>query len=356
MPDWIDEIAPNIKSAPYAEQAVGFIQAAAGLGDEPFDDLLRVLSTYTLYHEKEKIEKSGCDPIPQIQTTLEENRIFLEHGGQLGPQLVSSLLKEDFSSLEHATGEHYGNLFSEFDDYFFFEEPLLLLTERFERNGISTESFAGKTALDAGCGGGRYTFALKKMGFESVTGVDISTTGLSNAVRRQAEKGIDGVQFEEASVLNLPFENNSFDFVFSNGVLHHSTNLVKGIQELLRVLKPGGRGFLYLIEDPGGIYWDVIEILRCVLRNVDFRFARSVLTLLGVPPNRRFFILDHIMAPINIRSACGEIEAWLQGAGASDIRRLERGTDFDRCERVFQNAPFAETLFGIGEQRYFFRK
>ena len=86
--------------------------AGAGQAIEPFDDLLRVLSTYTLYHEKEKIEKSGCDPIPQIQTTLEENRIFLEHGGQLGPQLVSSLLKEDFSSLEHATGEHYGNLFS----------------------------------------------------------------------------------------------------------------------------------------------------------------------------------------------------------------------------------------------------
>ena len=49
-------------------------------------------------------------------------------------------------------------------------------------------------------------------------------------------------------------------------------------------------------------------------------------------------------------------EGWLKQAGASEIRRLERGTDFDRVEQVYQHRPFAEVKYGVGEQRYFFRK
>ena len=78
--------------------------------------------------------------------------------------------------------------------------------------------------------------------------------------------------------------------------------------------------------------------------------------MLGVPANRRFFILDHIMAPINIRSTCKEIESWLKEAGASEFRRLNRGTDFDRVEQVYQKKPYAELKFGVGDQRYLFKK
>ncbi len=174
--------------------------------------------------------------------------------------------------------------------------------------------------------GWRYTVALKKIGFGEVVGIDISKPGLENCRARMEQKGIGGIAYKEGTVLNLPFDDESFDFVYSNGVLHHTRDLVKGVHELLRVLKRGGHGFLYLIENPGGIYWDVIEVLRCVVKDIDFAYARAVFKILGVPANRRFFILDHIMAPINIRSTCEEIEGWLKEAGASELRRLNRGS------------------------------
>ena len=357
MMDWVEKIAPNLKQAPYGEQAIRYIEAALKLGNEPAHDLLRVYSIYWVYHGKEEIEKSKTDPIPLICDLLDRNTIFLKEGANSSfPKLNLSVFREDFDGVEQATGEHYGNLFSEFDDHHYFEEPVKLLLERFERNELPIKDFQGKKALDAGCGGGRYTLALKNIGFGEVVGVDISKPGLKNCRTRLAEKGTSGISFEEGTVLDLPFKDESFDFVFSNGVLHHTNDLVKGIHELLRVLKQGEAGFLYLIENPGGIYWDIIEILRCVMKDVDFAYARQVFRMLGVPPNRRFFILDHILAPINIRSTCEEIEGWLKEAGASEVRRLKRGTDFDRVEQVYQKKPFAEVKFGVGDQRYFFRK
>ncbi len=356
MTDWIDKIAPNLKEVPYGESAVKFIETAANLGNEPVHDLLLVLSVYSVYHGKEAIEKSGAEPVSPLCDLLDRNIALLKEGAGAIPNLNLSVAREEFETVEQATGEHYGNLFSEFDEKFYFEEPVKLLRDRFERNELPIAEFQGQKALDAGCGGGRYTVALKKIGFGEVVGIDISKPGLGNCRARLAQKGIEGISYKEGTVLDLPFDDESFDFVFSNGVLHHTRDLVKGIHELLRVLKRGGNGFLYLIENPGGIYWDVIEILRCVMKDVDFEYARAVFRMLGVPPNRRFFILDHIMAPINIRSTCEEIEGWLREAGASELRRLPRGTDFDRVEQVYQKKPHAELIFGMGDQRYLFKK
>jgi hypothetical protein len=62
------------------------------------------------------------------------------------------------------------------------------------------------------------------------------------------------------------------------------------------------------------------------------------------------------MAPINIRSTPAEVESLLSGAGAVDIQRLDRGADFDRIERIHSGEPHAHAKFGVGENRYFFRR
>jgi ubiquinone/menaquinone biosynthesis C-methylase UbiE len=356
MDKWISEMAPNLEGSFYEKEAIRYIEKASVLGTEPVHDLLRIISSFNVYYGKEAIEKSNADPVPLIIKLLDENTEFLQIASQNFNDLNLSHPRDEFDTVEHATGEHYGELFSEFDEYHYFEEPYELLLRRFERNNVPVSDFKGKKALDAGCGGGRYTIALKKLGFAEVVGVDISEVGLETCRKRLVEKGIGGVLYKEGNVLELPFGDATFDFVFSNGVLHHTKDMVKGIHELLRVLKPMGQGFLYLIETPGGLYWDVIEILRCVLRKVDFSYARTVFNLLGVPGNRRFFILDHIMAPINIRSTSEQIEGILKDAGSKNIRRLTRGTDFDRIEKIYNKVPYSDIKYGVGENRYFFDK
>jgi ubiquinone/menaquinone biosynthesis C-methylase UbiE len=210
--------------------------------------------------------------------------------------------------------------------------------------------------LDAGCGGGRYSVAWKALGAASVLGVDLSEKGIDDARRRVADYSIDDVEFRIASVHDLPIDDSSVDIVFSNGVLHHSTDWEKGVDELVRVMKPGGMGWLYLIEQPGGLFWDVIEILRALLKDEEKETARVHLSLQGLPANRVFYMLDHVMAPINLRLTSEQIESALEKAGGESIRRLNRGCDFDRVEQIFNQQPFATTKYGAGEHRFVFSK
>lgn len=115
-------------------------------------------------------------------------------------------------------------------------------------------------------------------------------------------------------------------------------------------------GWLYLIEKPGGLFWDVIELLRVIMTGEGREMARAALRLLGIPANRIFYMLDHVMVPINLRLSPAEIEQCLVTVGASRVRRLARGTDFDRIERIYRGEPFATVKYGVGENRYVFSK
>ena len=72
------------------------------------------------------------------------------------------------------------------------------------------------------------------LGAKSVIGVDYNDDGLKIAKKNFKHKNLF---FLKQDVLNLKFKSRSFDIVFSNGVLHHTNNLEKGIKELHRVCK-----------------------------------------------------------------------------------------------------------------------
>jgi len=80
------------------------------------------------------------------------------------------------------------------------------------------------------------------------------------------------------------------------------------------------------------------------------------LRVIGIPANRIFYMLDHVMVPVNVRLEPTQIESALTAAGAGDIRRLKRGTDFDRVEQIYKKLPHAEIKYGVGENRYVFSK
>jgi ubiquinone/menaquinone biosynthesis C-methylase UbiE len=258
--------------------------------------------------------------------------------------------------IDVVTGEHYGRLFENFSTSAYWDEPSRLLRLRLERNGIEIKELSDKRALDAGCGNGRYTAAWRLIGAKQSVGIDISPLNIATARRSLEQSNINGVCFGQGNALRLPFPDDSFDIVFSNGVLHHTVDWRAGVAECVRTLKTGGLGWLYLIENPGGLFWDVIETLRVIALGLDRRAAQSALQTLGTPANRIFYALDHVMVPINIRLTPNEISECLEAAGATKIRRLKRGADFDRIERIHRGEPFAETKYGVGENRFLFSK
>lgn len=110
---------------------------------------------------------------------------------------------------------------------------LRILRER----GISTGSF-----LDAGCGAGQVAVGLAKtLPDISVTGVDIGEAILTLAQDRARREGVsDRITTRMANVEALPYPDDFFDVVMNASMLHMVEDPVRMLNELERVLKPGG--------------------------------------------------------------------------------------------------------------------
>ena len=101
----------------------------------------------------------------------------------------------------------------------------------------------GSRGLDAGCGIGLQCLLLaEKVGFAGhVTGLDVSTEMLDYGREIVKEVGLsERVSFQEGDVTNLPFGNNTFDWVWSVDCVGYGPETVPWLRELVRVAKPGG--------------------------------------------------------------------------------------------------------------------
>ena len=104
----------------------------------------------------------------------------------------------------------------------------------------------GEAILDIGCGAGVDSIiAAKMVGPEGkVTGIDLVPEMLAKARENAQITGVDNVTFMEASAEQLPFPDYRFDVVISNGVFNLVVDKVKALEEVYRILKPGGRFML----------------------------------------------------------------------------------------------------------------
>ena len=101
----------------------------------------------------------------------------------------------------------------------------------------------GENVLDLGSGSGTDAFvaALHVGDTGSVTGLDMTDEQLSKSRELRDEAGLDNVSFERGYIENLPFEDETFDVVISNGVINLSPDKERVFAEANRVLGPGGR-------------------------------------------------------------------------------------------------------------------
>jgi ubiquinone/menaquinone biosynthesis C-methylase UbiE len=111
---------------------------------------------------------------------------------------------------------------------------------RLKMLGVKKEDFQGKRVLELGCGTGEYALWYAANGAKEVVGVDLSDGSLALANKKKEEAKIQNVQFIKKNILELDFPDNSFDYVYSVGVLHHTGDPYKGFQHLCRVVKPDG--------------------------------------------------------------------------------------------------------------------
>jgi ubiquinone/menaquinone biosynthesis C-methylase UbiE len=106
-----------------------------------------------------------------------------------------------------------------------------------------------KDVLEIGVGMGADHLEWAKSGPQSLTGIDLTPRAIQFTAERLGNYRLHS-DLRVADAENLPFFDNSFDIVFSYGVLHHSPDTAQAIQEVYRVLRPGGSARVMIYHSP----------------------------------------------------------------------------------------------------------
>jgi demethylmenaquinone methyltransferase / 2-methoxy-6-polyprenyl-1,4-benzoquinol methylase len=121
------------------------------------------------------------------------------------------------------------------------------LDQRWRRATVREAVRPGDRVLDACCGTGDLAVASRRAGAGEVVGVDFSERMLERARRKAPE-----IEWLQADVLELPFEDASFDSIVVGFGVRNVEDLEAGLKELRRVLRAGGRLGILEITKPRG--------------------------------------------------------------------------------------------------------
>jgi SAM-dependent methyltransferase len=148
------------------------------------------------------------------------------------------------------------------------------------RTGFRPEDLAGKLVLDVGCGMGRFADVATRWGAH-VVGIDLS---LASEVAAKNLADREATIFQ-ADVFKLPFAPESFDYIYSIGVLHHTPDCEQAFKQLPKLLKPGGRIAIWLYSSYNAWY-RMSDVYRKVTRRMApetlHKLCRMVVPLHGI--------------------------------------------------------------------------
>ena len=260
--------------------------------------------------------------------------------------------KNKKKELKFQTSDLYGNLFNIFSK----KENLMakeFIIKRFKNlKTINYKNFfKNKKVIDVGCGNGRFTNALMNLGASKAFGVDYGAKQITYAKNNFKRKNLN---YKKVNVLNLPFKSNSFDFVWCNGVIHHTNNFEKGLKELVRVCKKGGHIWLYLYGK-GGIFWEARRQMNLFMKSIPEYYSTKILEMIGMPSNRYMF-MDNWYVPIEKHNSHKEVYGILKKLKVSSIEKVLNTNKKTDLEWGLKNFPKSKSVWGEGEIRLLIRK
>ena len=123
--------------------------------------------------------------------------------------------------------------------------------------------YRGRRVLEVGCGQGGMAALWAERGVQ-LTAVDLNPDAIAATQERFAQRGLAG-EIRQVDARSLPFEDGTFDYAYSWGVLHHSPDLARSVKEMMRVLRPGGEFGIMLYNRHSILYWYQILYLEGLL-------------------------------------------------------------------------------------------
>ncbi len=184
-------------------------------------------------------------------------------------------------------------------------EPEILEFTQFEK-------YRGQTVLEIGVGLGADHQTWAEAGVH-LYGVDLTERAIENTKRRLELFGLES-NLKVADAENLPFDNDSFDVVYSWGVLLYCPDMCKAIEEVRRVLKPSGTAIIMLYHTysfVGYMLWVRYALMRLMpfrsLRDIYFHHLESEGTQAFSVAEAKDFFKDFLGVHIEINLTHGDL-------------------------------------------------
>jgi len=159
----------------------------------------------------------------------------------------------------------------DYDDYIWGFDPARLRAHVLKQIGFKEKEFAGKIAVDIGCGNGSITNLFFQFGAEAI-GLDLSYSVIKSAQHFRKNKKI---HFVQASLFHPPFKKKIFDIVYSTGVLHHTYDTRKAFFSIVGLCKNKGRVYIWLYGDYKG-FVKIFNIVTDSIRKVVSRLPPTI--------------------------------------------------------------------------------
>jgi SAM-dependent methyltransferase len=213
---------------------------------------------------------------------------------------------------------------------------------------LPREFFNGLRALDAGCGSGRWTYALAELGAD-VVGFDVTVGGTESAHDNLGDR--ENVSICQANIFRPPFKPESFDFVMSWGVLHHTPDTHAAFSRLVPLVKPKGTLYVMVYERHNPVMFFFTDILRWFMRRLSdeqryracrylvirsatvARLVAPFLMISRYTPGSRvdmrtlqFGLYDAYSPRYNHLHSRDEVRGWFRDAGFVDVEVLDTPT------------------------------
>jgi SAM-dependent methyltransferase len=149
--------------------------------------------------------------------------------------------------------------------------------------GLPAEMWHGRSWVEIGCGIGMTTAQAQSLSGGDAVGIDLSIAILKASQQFRMNPFL---HFAQASAFSLPLARQSFDIVYSRGVLHHTHSTKKAFMAMVPLARPGGRVYLW-VYGRGSLHASPLRVVafaaEAVLRPVLCRLPTAVTTLVLTP-------------------------------------------------------------------------
>jgi SAM-dependent methyltransferase len=169
--------------------------------------------------------------------------------------------------LRERFGGDYEKFFSDYDKFRYGMEGHLPAC-------LDALNVSGKRVLEIGLGQGADSESLIRRGARW-SGVDLTGESVERVRTRLTLRDLPFDELKQGSVLDLPFKDDSFDMVFSHGVLHHVPEILQAQEEIHRVLRPGGELVIMMYARWSLNYLVAIGLVRRAVLLAAFPLARA---------------------------------------------------------------------------------